>query len=283
MLRPWLGVHLLVVLMFHLSPIQARAQTTSSTTSASSASMAGSGRASVEASDVHELNPAMLVHLKNRDLHTSFTKDAWIVGITDNDLESIVPAGFSYTRVRSGEGTKELISKDLRLTLAGFLGKWVSFGVSGRQNEVELRGVSWKQVNADLGFSFIANRNFGLAAVFYDVMDGNREMPDAVRLRPRTGVGANYVYEDFMRFRLDVVSAAGNNFGRAATLLGYETELNDFVAFRLGAGDEPEYERQIGSLGVGLNLPRFRLNYAFQSGLKGEFENRHSVDLGIPF
>lgn len=279
--RPWsLLIGTLVLSLLELSAISALAQTSSS---ASSVATAGAGRASVEAGDVHDLNPAMLVHLRDRDLHATTLRDGWMAGLTDNSRDSVVPAALSYSTVKKDIAGVETRESELRLTLAGFVTEKLSMGVTGKQLSVDQPPAQWKRVNADLGFGWIATPKLGVALVFHDLMSSQDDLPAFVKPRPRTAVGFHYLHSDGIRLRADVVTAAGNDAGNPSVLVGYEGELTEVVFFRAGYGIERENDREIAGLGLGLNLPRFRVNYGFRSIARGEGENFHSVDLGIPF
>lgn len=279
--RPWLLARLLVITVsLQLSANRVEAQISST---AASMATAGAGRASVEAGDVTTLNPAMLVHLTNRDLHTFATRDAWSVGVSDNARDSVVPAALSYTKSKFGEQALRTEGEDLRLSLGGFLARNLSMGLTASQRGFHRGETDWRQINADLGLAWIVTPKLGLALVGYDLMPAKEDMPEDLKTTPRGGIGANYLLHDLFRLRADYVSGRGNNFGQGSLLLGYEAQLNDFVLIRLGYANEKETRRDLLGAGFGLSLPRFRLNYAYQSALRGEFEARHSVDLGIPF
>jgi hypothetical protein len=51
----------------------------------------------------------------------------------------------------------------------------------------------------------------------------------------------------------------------------------------MGLQSNREREIELATAGFGLELPRFRLNYAYQTGITTGLEDVHSVDLGIPF
>lgn len=281
--HPWLRFrHLVFFMSLQLSFFcgQAQAQTP---TSATSAGTAGAGRASVEATDVHSLNPAILVHLTGRDLHTAIQPNGYIVGISDNSQEIMIPAAISYYAQKKSVKDVDNVFSDLRLSLAGFVFEKFSMGVNAHQLETKVGQTLYRQNNADFGFSWAAFPTLGFASVFYNTLKSSQDLPEDVRLSPSTGLGVNYIYKEFLRLRVDVLSNAGNDFGRRSLLVGYESYLNRYTLFRLGWGDEKALDRQFTSIGFGFELPRFRMNYAYQSGLKGDFESRHSVDLGIPF
>lgn len=245
---------------------------------------AGTGRASVEASAIHDLNPAMLVHLQGRDFHSALLSDGWTIGMTDNSFDNIVPAALGYRVSKTTpDHQDELIAKDLRLTLCGFLGSSVSVGVTGKQQTWEQGPFNWQQVNADVGLGWIATPKLGVGVVISDVYGERDELPVSLRTPMRTAVGLNYLYQESIRLRADVVSAARNDFKRPELLLGYESSLTQYFLVRFGYGIDHERDREFGAAGLGFDLPRFHVNYGFQARAKGDVEDRHSIDLGIPF
>lgn len=278
--RPWFWVRALSLGLLQLTASTALAQTSSS---AVSAATGGTGRASVEASDIHSLNPAMLVHLRDRDLHSTIRGNAVSVGITDNARDSVIPAGLAWRQDRTENRGLETKTQDLRLSLADVVKGNFSMGVTGKQYIVSRGEPSWRQVNADVGFAWIPTRRIGLGLVFSDVSGVRDDVPSDIVLRPRSALGFSYLWSEFGRFRADLVSGAGNNFGKSAFLVGYEASTTQFFVVRLGAGTDAESSRDIASAGFGFDLPRFRLNYGAQTVVRGERETWHSVDLGIPF
>lgn len=253
--------------------------------SAASSATAGAGRAAVEAADIHSLNPAMLVHQASRDFHTGFAKNSWVVGITDNARDSLVPAGLSFARSRiiPTAGAEPIQLEDLTLSLGGGLGRNFSLGVTGHQKEARLLQQRWSQNNLDVGFAWVPKRNLGLALVAYDVLGEDEAAPAFFRSAPTSALGVNYLYGDFVRLRMDMVSEANHSFHRPSVLAGYESQLNQFFLVRLGYGFLNSESRDVATGGIGFDLPRFRLNYAFQVPAKGGGETWHTVDLGIPF
>lgn len=279
--RPWLFVQAALFLgLVHLNPTYAATQTSST---AASLATAGTGRASVEAGDVHELNPAMLVHLRGRDLHSAASGDSLSVGISDNARDSIIPAALAWKRARTEKAGLETRREDLRLTLADVVKGNLSMGVTGRQTSYIRGGVDWREVNADVGFAWIATPKVGLGLVVSNSFPGREDMPDDLIARPQTSFGVNYLWSESVRFRGDLISGAGNHFGKSVLAGGYEAALNRFFVARLGAATDAGLNREIASAGFGFDLPRFRINYGVQGVVRGEGETWHSVDLGIPF
>lgn len=270
----------LILSVFYVSPETARAQTTS----AASIGAGGTGRASVEASAIHDLNPAMLVHLRDRDLHSAVVSDGWSVGMTDNSQDILMPAGLSWrTQKTTSDRSADLVATDLRLSLGGFFSKTVSLGITGKQQRWTQGEAEWNQINGDIGLGWIATKKIGLGLVMSDIYGEREELPRTLRTPTRTALGLNYLYREFIRLRADVVSAARNDFKRPALLMGYESSLNEYFLVRFGYGIDHEKDREYASAGIGLSLPRFRLNYGLEAKVHGEGESLHSVDLGIPF
>ena len=278
--HPWLPLRIFIFVLLYGLTNGAFAQTPSSATSIGNA---GSGRASVEAGDIQDLNPAMLVHLKGRDLHSALTGEGMTVGITDNSKEVMLPGALAYQTSTTNKNSISTRAEDLKLSLAEFVSKQWSFGITGHQMSFQRDPATYHQNNVDMGVTWIATPKLGLAVVGYDLMSPNVQVPLDLRTTTRTGFGLTYLFRDFVRFKADVVSSSNNNFQPASTLLGYEASLNQFLLIRFGYGTEPEYSRESLAAGVGLNLPRFRINYGYMATIHGDGDNRHSVDLGIPF
>jgi hypothetical protein len=125
--------------------------------------------------------------------------------------------------------------------------------------------------------------NWGLGVVGYNMMGGRAEMPKAYQLQQTTGFGVNWLYRPTMRFRLDTVTGPNNNFSKMARMLGYENYFNKWTVGRIGYQEDTYNEKTYASVGLGLDLPKFTLNYAFFSELPRNSTERHSIDLGLKF
>ena len=278
-----LSVHVLSILSIQLTCIFAHAQTTLTPISAASAALGGAGRAAVEPIDVHGMNPATLVHLRNRDVHvTGGTRD-WLVGLTDNSIDNLFAGALSYSQSESGKNESLLRHEEVRLSLAGFVTEKISVGTTIKQVTSKADPARWMQNNADLGFSFVPREDLGFALVLSDLMSSSLEDEDPVRLRPRTAFAVHGILNPFVGLRADLVSGEDHDFSQRALLLGYEGALNEWVALRLGWGENKEAMTEFATGGVGLRLPRFRVNLAHQVPIRGEFEHRLALDLGVPF
>lgn len=285
--HPWLRVRLPVVRAVLFGQLigfclVSKAQT--STISATSAATAGSGRASVEAIDVHSLNPANLVHLRDRDVHAVGANNASLVGLTDNSKENIVAGAASFDHTKVGKDEAAVINEDYRLTGAQFAAEHFAIGISGHMlQSKQTDGSVWKQWNGDVGLSWAPTHVLGFALVGYDLLKAKEDVPTEVRVRSQIGFGTQYIWRDFVRLRADLVTGPGEDWTKRSLRLGYESYMNKFALLRFGLAEDRNAGTRFFGAGLGLELPKFRLNYAYQGGIQGDFENRHSVDLGIPF
>jgi hypothetical protein len=135
----------------------------------------------------------------------------------------------------------------------------------------------------DIGFGFTPAPNIGLALVVYDLGSVNSEIPEEFQIASSVGVGFQHIYRDTFRTRVDIVSGPDQNFGRSIAMLGFESYLNQWVIFRGGTQSNHYLGQDLYSLGIGFDLPLFRANYAFQFVASDSKDQRHSVDLSIPF
>lgn len=272
------SVKLPVLVFLYLSCSVAQAQLYNSSVSAATG---GSGRASVEAGDAVYLNPATLAQLRDRHFFSSFAKNQMAFSLSDNSEDAALPGGLSYLQTKSEDGT--IKNNDLSMSLAEMISRRFSFGFTAHYFQSDVNETHYSQTNADFGMTFIPRKNFGFGAVLYNVFGSRNNIPDAVKLLPKFGLGINYVYEDLMHFRLDATSAPDYNFGKSAVMGGFETFFAQFFVWRLGAQYDAFLERTLTTVGLGFVGPRFSLNYAYQGATKDSSDYRHSIDLVIPF
>jgi hypothetical protein len=246
------------------------------------AATAGSGRAAVDIGEASFLNPAALVHLRGSNILLSQSKSEFAASVSENNPQVIFPAALGYVQ-KILDGPRDPKMHDMRVTLADKIGNRWSVGVTGHYYEVKNDLQDYNETNADVGLMFTPTRNWGLAVVSYDVGVIKQEMPEAFRLTKTTGAGLIYLYHDRMRFRFDALSAPNNNFSLMTTMLGYEVYLSKWVVGRMGHQEDRFNEARYATFGIGLDLPRFDLNYAFVSELPRNSTERHSIDLAVSF
>lgn len=239
------------------------------------------GRAAVDPGEVSLMNPATLVHLKDRSLMYSQGEDVFAVALAENSFDVVMPASLAY--VRKQNKSTEVLMEDARVTLADHWYSGWSFGLTGHQYKVRVVDENFQQTNVDAGLMYTPTSRLGLALMVHDGLPDNIDIPEAYRLRSRTGIGANYLYGTSVRFRVDALSAINNNFNYPTTMVGYEAYLNRWLVFRLGYRHEQLPVIEYASVGAGLDLPRFDINYAYEGEVKESQNHTHSIDLTVTF
>jgi hypothetical protein len=251
-----------------------------------SAAAGGTGRASVEPGVAGFLNPAMMVHQKGDQLYTSKADDVFVLALTQNSEGAAIPTsiGFWEKDIREGlVGDRAHKVRDFRVSFAEFVRPSWALGATGHYFQVQNSEETWSQTNVDLGILVTPVPEVGLALVLYNLGAGNPEIPEALRIHRTIGLGFNHLYRDYFRSRVDFISGPEQDFHRATIMIGFESYLNRWVLARFGLSSNTYLNQDVSSLGLGLDLPHFRLNYAFQFVAYNSSEQSHSIDLVIPF
>lgn len=273
MLRPLSLIKKLPVFLFvYLITIEGHAQVFNTSISGATG---GTGRAAVQAGDALYLNAASLVHLRGRHFYSSVNDDEWMVSLSDNG-NVVIPAALGYFQQKVTALGQEVKQQDLSLALADFVYGNLSMGVTGHYMQSKLDTTSYQQTNADIGLMWIATPSIGLAVVGYNVIGENKDIPEELRLKSSVGFGFNYVYQNFLRARLDATT--DSVYG-----VGLESYLNKFSLIRLGYENYAEDDRKLWTVGLGFEGPIFGLSYAYRGNPDHSSDYRHSVDLQIPF
>lgn len=247
------------------------------TRSSTSLATGGAGVAAVDAGEATFSNPASITHMRGRYFFSSIQKDSMAISLLENDPRSAKPGSIGY------ESWKELEAFNISLAEQAFRG--FSFGLSLKYFQLKPKDREQKrssQINGNLGLTWAISRQFGLGAAFENVAEINREFSETTDLQPRTRVGMNYIYKEWFRARLDFMTHENNSYDVWIPQVGFESYFGRWVIGRLGWYREPQYSDSWTG-GLGLALPRFRIDYAYQSISSQKNETRHSVDLGVPF
>lgn len=243
--------------------------------SAVSTSTGGSGRAAIDPGDVSFLNPATLAHLRGYFVYTGHASGQTVVGLSDNTPDSVLPAAFAYSKFNQ--------TQDVRLSFADFISPTWTIGVTGHYFSLREEERSYNQFNADIGIAYVPRWNLGFGLVFYNVVGEAKNFPEAYRIKPEIGLGFNYIYRKFLRWRLDLVGSQANNYTLPSVMGGMESYMNKWMLLRLGYRLENSTDSSFATTGLGLELPRFRFNYAYEGDTRVVSNSRHSIDLSIPF
>ncbi|MFN7728246.1 MAG: hypothetical protein ACK5P7_03745 [Bdellovibrio sp.] len=256
-----------------------------------SSATAESGRASVEATDAPYLNPASLAFLKGylfsagystaSDKKSERARD-FALALTDSMKETVVPTALSFAQSKADFTSEEQVARDFKLSFGNFFMPGLAIGFGLRYKDDQLPQDRYNQINGDIGGLYSINENLGFAAVLENVMGANGNVPEDLRLRPRTSVGAASIYRRFLRLRLDAISATNNSWDRPILAGGLETYMNKWMIFRLGAQRRNEENANVYSMGFGFSGPRFGIHYAYLTSPQQESFTRHTVDLAFP-
>lgn len=198
-----------------------------------------------------------------------------MISLSDNG-ETVIPAGLGYVQKQFDRGTEKLNQHDISLSLADFVMDKVTIGLTGHYLEQKLDVASYRQINGDLGLAYTPTSALGVALVAYNIFGEKDDIPEDLHQKTYLGAGFNYIYKQFVRFRVDATS-------ESVYMAGVESYFNRWAIFRCGYQNNTEEKRQLWSLGAGFDGPRFGLNYAYQSNPEVASDYLHSVDLQIPF
>lgn len=236
----------------------------------------GGGVASVETGEASFMNPASLVHIQGRNFFSSFQKDLFALSLTQNDKQSVVPGALSYF------SDKEV--QYFALSFADFAFRNISFGLSATYWQAEFNKQDKRKtaINANAGITWTPTANFGFAFAAENMLSAPDEFEKNGRLVPTSRVGFNYLFSETFRWRLDFVTFANNRWDNWVPQTGIETYTSKWFIVRTGVSRPPGLNES-WSAGFGFDLPRFRLDYSSQWHVDGGKEQRHSVDLGVPF
>lgn len=250
-------------------------------TGAVSASAGGTGRASVDAGVSSFLNPAMIVHQKGRQVYTGWTKDEMLVSLTENSEDAALPSSLGFWQKQNENSIKQ---QDFRVSFAEFVrGIW-ALGITGHYYQVVGSEKTYSQGLIDIGLAVTPVPDVGLALVFYN-LGGSKldELSPELRINKKVGVAFNHIYQNFLRTRIDLVSGEDQEWRKSTLMLGLETYINKWVVSRLGYQNNSYLKEDLMSLGLGFDLPKFRLNYAYIYNSTNSKDQRHAVDITIPF
>ena len=66
-------------------------------------------------------------------------------------------------------------------------------------------------------------------------------------------------------------------------MAGLETYLNDWMIIRLGYQNNNVLSKNFTTAGLGFSGPQFGFHYGYLTNVSNRNEDRHTVDLGVPF
>ena len=96
-------------------------------------------------------------------------------------------------------------------------------------------------------------------------------------------LGLSYTYQNFARLRFDAESAPDNKTDKLNYMLGLENYINDWIVFRFGFQSNKIVLKDYLTAGMGFSGPQFGIHYAYISNTADKSEDKHLIDLGVPF
>lgn len=243
----------------------------------------GTGRGAIEPVDGVLLNPSTVAKIKTQFFSFNYSNEQMAVTIADNGKDSLFPAAIAFVRT----DINNLKTQDMALVLAYSLMPRLSLGTTISlveyltiTNSTEQK---YRQTISDVGVSFALARNISLGAVAYKVLSSSAEIEKPLQKQQLFGFGGSYTFDNIVRFRFDIESAPENKFDRLTYMAGLETYLNDWMIIRLGYQNNNVVSKNFTTAGLGFSGPQFGIHYGYLTNVSNRNEDRHTVDLGVPF
>ena len=244
----------------------------------------GSGRGAVEPVDGVFLNPAMISDLSKKNFSFNYSAEQWGLAIVDNGADSYFPAALTLVRT----DTSALDTQQVGLSIASARWQRISLGVTASMYEYVNLGAGnieqkYRQGVFDAGLTFAITPNFGFGIVGKKINSSKIDLAENLQAQKTTAAGISYTYQKFARVRLDVETAPDNKTDRLVYMAGLENYVNDWLVFRIGYQNNNVIDKDYITAGAGFSGPQFGLHYAFISNTSTKAEDKHLVDLTVPF
>jgi len=243
----------------------------------------GSGRGTTEPIDGVLLNPAMIGLLSSKILSATYTNQQWGVTIADNGKEALFPAALAFVRT-DVEGFKtQQVSVGLSYVFKKMFAIGTNLSLLEYSSEAINRDEKYRQSVADIGLMFSPGAEFGVGLVANKVASSTTDLDETLQKQQTLGLGFQYTYLSFVRFRFDIESGPKNKTERLVYMGGVETYMNDWMILRFGYQNNNVVSKNYSTVGLGFAGPQFSLHYAYISNVANNRDDQHSIDLGIPF
>lgn len=248
-----------------------------------SAATGGTGVGSVEATDSVLINPATIAQIPTKYFSLGYSEPRWGVTISDNGKEALFPAALGYFRY----SWDQLKRQDISVGFAYPISKSFAIGANVLFLEYDDRtkpiSQTHRQTVGDFGATYALNSNFAFGALFKNAFASNTDLTKSLQRQQTTSVGTSFTFDNLSRFRFDVESNSENKIDRLIFKYGMESFLNDWLVLRLGYQNNNVQSKNFKTAGIGFVGPQFSFHYAYLADVDDSSNNRHSIDLGIPF
>lgn len=248
-----------------------------------SASAGGTGVGVVEPSDSVLLNPATVAQIPTKFFAVSYAESRWGITMSDNGKEALFPAALAYYKY----SWDQLKRQDMSVTVAHIFNKNFALGLNILFLEYDDRSKpieeTHRQTAADLGGTYAINENFAFGATLKSFYKSRSELADSEQRTQTVVLGTSFTFDNLSRFRFDIETNDKNKTDRLAFKYGIESFLNDWLVLRLGYQNNNVLSKNFQTAGIGFVGPQFSFHYGYLADVNDSSENRHSVDLGVPF
>jgi hypothetical protein len=249
--------------------------------------------ASVDAGDSVFLNPAAMAHLKGYFITTGLigqtqantdSSNLITISVGDNSVDAMVPAGVLYTHGSISAAGTQWKSRSAQVAMGDFVAPKVAVGLSVFHQILQSYDVVKTRTSADLGLLHTPTENLGLGFLAKNLgITKDQAAWPLERLSPQLGLGFNYIYQSFIRVRLDLMQGPAGQRNKLSSMMGFESFLSQWLIFRIGAQRDGATDSNLSTFGLGFAGPKFQINYAYQTKPQDLDYELHAVDLVIPF
>lgn len=254
------------------------------TIGAVSTATGGSGLAAVEPVDGLLKNPAFIRDLLNRNFAYNYAPDQWAITVSDNSPDSLFPAALQIINTRETNMNRQKLgltfaAPRLKTLVVGATAAMVSYDHNPNLTTAE----KFHQGVVDVGATLAISNDIGLGFVANKVGSTKIDLAENLQLQRTMAMGLSYTYANFIRLRFDVESGPDNVTDRLVYMFGMENFINDWIVARLGYQNNNVVFKNYGTMGLGFVGPQFGLHYAYISDVSGGRDQKHLIDLAIPF
>ena len=244
----------------------------------------GTGRGAIEPVDGVLVNPATISEFPKKIFSVSYSDTDWAITIADNGKEALFPAGLIFRRTEMDP----IDAQQIGLAFATPRWKLITIGgtVSLYDYTHHLTTTSeekYKQGVLDLAATLAITKDFGFGFVAKKVASGKIDLAENLQVQQTMALGMSYTYQDFARLRFDVESGPENKTEKVVYMVGLENFINDWIVFRLGFQNNNVVVKDYFTAGLGFAGPQFGLHYAYITNIKDKSEDKHLIDLSVPF
>ena len=251
-----------------------------------SAALGNAGVGTLEISEGVLINPGQLGLYETQNFGVSYTSDQVLVHFADNGADALFPASLGYSKVRYGS-TLENSAYNLSIAQS-YMQKNIGVGLdiqhriwkdSSTPDQIQ----NHSQTVADLGFFAQIQPGFTAGLAVTNLALTNTLLADSIDRAIGTFAGVGIGNTGFAKFRFDVGTITEQVKSGPVFRAGLQTEINDWILTRIGYELNEIISSKTFTLGIAFVGPQFGLHYAYQKESNDRFEERHVIDLNVPF